>query len=561
MTFLPIVERELRVASRRRSTYLGRLTGAVVAMAVGGWIMLAMQQSPSNQLGAVLFVALSVLLFIYSVGAGARITADCLSEEKREGTLGLLFLTDLKGYDIVSGKLVANSLNTFYGLLSAFPVLAVSLLMGGVTSNEFWKVSLVATNLLFFSLATGMFASSVCRDERKSATLTFFLLFLFLGTTPLIELGLHIANNNRNAGTGLFILSPAFACFGAFGQRVGMNAREFWTSVSVTHLYGWLLLALASFIVPRSWQDKTTRAPLSFRNLWRLIFQTNRTRENQLRTKLLDINPFLWLTARDSLKNIFVWVAVLLLTALWFWGFFTWPKDWKSIPVYVMTALAAHTILKFWLASEACNRFVQDRKSGALELLLSTPLSVKEILRGQQLALFRQFAGPAVYILIIDLAFLFSGLQDRDLGSSSEHTFWVMMWLAGIIVFIMDLFALSWVSMWMGMTSPKINRASGAAISRILVLPWAAFAMSLTFWATISVLGRIGWDEHVVLIYWFGLCVANNLIFINWAKKNLHNRFRDIATQRFDPKSSRFAWLKLNPGQPAQALPPLINVR
>ena len=28
-------------------------------------------------------------------------TADCLSEEKREGTLGLLFLTDLRGYDIV----------------------------------------------------------------------------------------------------------------------------------------------------------------------------------------------------------------------------------------------------------------------------------------------------------------------------------------------------------------------------------------------------------------------------------------------------------------------------
>ena len=30
-----------------------------------------------------------------------RNTADSLSAEKREGTLGLLFLTDLRGYDVV----------------------------------------------------------------------------------------------------------------------------------------------------------------------------------------------------------------------------------------------------------------------------------------------------------------------------------------------------------------------------------------------------------------------------------------------------------------------------
>ena len=127
MTFLPIVERELRVAARRRSTYFGRFAGALIAMAVGGWLLMVTYRQPSNQIGQALFIALSVMLFIYSIAAGARITADCLSEEKREGTLGLLFLTDLKGYDIVSGKLVANSLNTFYGLLAAFPVLAISL--------------------------------------------------------------------------------------------------------------------------------------------------------------------------------------------------------------------------------------------------------------------------------------------------------------------------------------------------------------------------------------------------------------------------------------------------
>src|SRR5215218_10324067 len=166
MTFLPIVERELRVAARRRTTYWLRSAIALGAIIIGVCVDLSYHNRPPREFGQSLFQILSMLSLLYSLVAGVRSTADCLSEEKREGTLGLLFLTDLKGYDIVSGKLVANSVNTFYGLLSAFPVLAISLLMGGVTSGEFWRVTLVATNLLFFSLSIGMFASSICRDER-----------------------------------------------------------------------------------------------------------------------------------------------------------------------------------------------------------------------------------------------------------------------------------------------------------------------------------------------------------------------------------------------------------
>ncbi|HQU46125.1 MAG TPA: hypothetical protein PK867_25150, partial [Pirellulales bacterium] len=42
------------------------------------------------------------------------LTADCISSERREGTLGLLFLTDLRGHDVVLGKLVVAGLGAFY---------------------------------------------------------------------------------------------------------------------------------------------------------------------------------------------------------------------------------------------------------------------------------------------------------------------------------------------------------------------------------------------------------------------------------------------------------------
>src|ERR1051326_7778994 len=133
MTFLPIVARELRVAARRRGTYGARLGAALAALAIGCWIMLMPQWRAPQTLGMALFVALSIIAYVYSLLAGIFTTADCLSEEKREGTMGLLFLTDLKGYDIVLGKLAATSLNAFYGMLAIFPVMAIPLLAGGVT--------------------------------------------------------------------------------------------------------------------------------------------------------------------------------------------------------------------------------------------------------------------------------------------------------------------------------------------------------------------------------------------------------------------------------------------
>ena len=61
----------------------------------------------SGGAGKALYTTLTGFAFGLCLLAGVLLTADCLSEEKREGTLGLLFLTDLKGYDVVLGKFMA----------------------------------------------------------------------------------------------------------------------------------------------------------------------------------------------------------------------------------------------------------------------------------------------------------------------------------------------------------------------------------------------------------------------------------------------------------------------
>src|SRR5438270_11752646 len=130
-------------------------------MALVSFMLLVNQGfSTPGSLGHGLFSVLAWLGLIYCLLGGVGNTADCLSEEKREGTLGLLFLTDLKGYDVVLGKLLATSLNSFYGLLAIFPILAISLLVGGVTGTEFWRMVLVSVDNLLFSLALGIFCSA-----------------------------------------------------------------------------------------------------------------------------------------------------------------------------------------------------------------------------------------------------------------------------------------------------------------------------------------------------------------------------------------------------------------
>src|SRR5688572_29179055 len=137
MTVLPVVTREMNVLSRRRSTYLWRAVTALLALLVLAWLFLISIAGYSfAQLGKTIFLVLSGLSFFYALLVGVHATSDAVSEEKREGTLGLLFLTDLKGYDIVFGKLAATSLNAIYALVGLVPMLSLALLLGGVTPGE-----------------------------------------------------------------------------------------------------------------------------------------------------------------------------------------------------------------------------------------------------------------------------------------------------------------------------------------------------------------------------------------------------------------------------------------
>ncbi|MDB6032312.1 MAG: hypothetical protein JWM16_2650 [Verrucomicrobiales bacterium] len=527
MTFLPIVGRELRVASRQRHTYWTRIGAGLGGIGIGGWILLMPWFRGPQIVGPALFVSLSVLTFAYALLVGVLKTADCLSEEKREGTLGLLFLTDLKGYDIVLGKLTATSLNAFYGLLAIFPVMAIPLLAGGVSGKELTRVIASSLVTLFFSLSVGMFCSAISRDDRRAIVLS--LLMVLFVTAGLPAIGGAVASRvpGHSPNPVFFVPSPGYACFMAFdGTFNGLSKFNFfWESIVTVHVVSWLLLITSCVVVPRTWQDKAAnseklkrRQKLQRSGLGRL------EAVHDFRTRLLEVNPIYWLSSRDRLKPLFLWVFLLLGVILWIWGLAIYPQDWKRTENYFMTAFVYIIVLKYWIALEAGRLLGIDRKIGALELLLSTPLSVKRIIQGHLMALVRLFAGPVLVVV--------GGIVIFAVAAKDESG-WVRTCTVGIISFVADILVLGPLALWLGMVSKSTGRAAASAVVRVMVLPWMVFAALIVLLELRPGSARSSISEVTIIHLWLGISLVLTAGFGIWAWRKLHGDLRVAATRQY----------------------------
>jgi len=155
----PVVEREMREESRRPSNYWLRLLAAGVLVAVFGGVMFTTNTDPSG-VGRELFGRLAFVLTLALLIIVPAMTSDCISRERREGTLGLLFLTPLTAIDVVAGKSIVHVLRSVTLLMASLPVLVLPFMMGGID----WRDGAFAfghvVSVLTIGIAAGVFASA-----------------------------------------------------------------------------------------------------------------------------------------------------------------------------------------------------------------------------------------------------------------------------------------------------------------------------------------------------------------------------------------------------------------
>ena len=255
MISLPIVERELGIASRKIGSWLSRWIIAIAAVLFGGgWLLIASMEVGMMK-GDIFFAILAWACFAYCLLAGLWTTTGTLTREKKDGTLGLLFLTDLRGYDVVLGKMITTSLKSFYGVLAVLPVLALPLLMGGVTNDQLWRTVCALMNILVFSLSLGMFFSALSWHTGRAIFWTFFSL-LSVTMLPLFYLW------SGGTSSALHFFSPGFAMANASASVMGAPVAGFvgyWSWLGGGLAVSAALLTLASWIIPYRWRETKLR--------------------------------------------------------------------------------------------------------------------------------------------------------------------------------------------------------------------------------------------------------------------------------------------------------------
>lgn len=529
MTVLPIVGRELRVAARRPATYRIRFfTAFVMGIVFGGMLLIMVrdQVAPARQ-GNFLFQSLTVAAFIYSLLAGVIVTSDCVSSEKRDGTLGLLFLTDLKGYDVILGKLSASSINSFYGLLGVIPLIGIPMLLGGVTTSVFGLTAALLMNNLILSLSVGILVSTFSVVERKAMMFTFLVLILItIGPWPLAYWLTEGSNLITMKSIWIPLLpSPFYVLIVNFGNLPpGAPAASVWYSMATTFCLSVVCLTVASLRAPVSWKTKIARVKSWSPNIIRNISQRLRQPNREFRTRLLQINPFFWLAVRHPYKQALVWLFVASMFLIWITGYLRHGRYMYEEEVLLTFIFSTHFLLKLWVAGEACTRMAEDRRSGSLELLLSTPLSTRKMISGQMLALRHLFLKPVLLLVASELWIVFFSLQYSD-----EEGLKIRI-LLSVIMLVADLWTLGWLGMWLGLKSRGVNRSIATALWWVLAVP-TVVALIVQILIQISFLRIVLSNQSLVFIYLplvIGLLTDLILVFL-WARPRLLSRFREVA--------------------------------
>ena len=540
MNVQPIIARELRVKARSPHLRWPRLIMAALALLIVTWLQFLPQWFGAAMPPSMALVLGFQLAFLAALFMGARLTADALSQEYREKTLGLLFLSHLRGWEIAVGKLTSHTVTALFTLLATVPILSIPLMTGGMSGSAVLRLSLAILSALVFSAAIGLFFSSLTESGRKAWSLSLFtLLGLTIAWPVVINLGIAVASRkglSPPAWTGhLTLLSPcpanglSLANRGNPGGRTGGQLLA-GTRYTAVHYLGSgasrrLQCRPAEYRTPLEhsrFRPPRTLAAMAAGRFHRPIGSTESVAGPQcvrLADQSLPVSRFLAIRAdRQPPASARGAVGSLAL---------------PGRAVGRSRALAvglSHLLLKFHFGVEAVLPILTERRSGTVEVLLSTPLTNRQMMTGQRQALVRQFT-PA--LVLAGLATLGLLLFIPDAADPGERRWLIVLPLAATAALLADFWTMIWLGMWCATWKNAPRRAAGNTAGFVLVLPWLALiALSLTLALIAVSRGNAGGtfepDPWGFFGAWALFGLGNNLFWLILSRRVLRRRLRAL---------------------------------
>jgi ABC-type transport system involved in multi-copper enzyme maturation permease subunit len=330
-------------------------------------------------------------------------TAGAVCLERCRGSLAHMLVTDLTAREIILGKLLARLLPIFALIACAWPVAALGTLLGGINPDDLTMAFAItlAVGILGCSLALALSTWAKTVHEVLLAVYTFWGLVLLaypIAFTLTFTFGGWIARRWMLVADPFWLafapyIEPGkngpweYGCF--FGAALGLSALC-------------IVASIAGVRVNPLGEARPRRKPRLNRRI-SLIGRLAR----HLPAPSLDGNPVLWLDwhrARSSRP------MQILMTALFLASTIACCHGALEILVEgfhpragiagVMALLIQTVFGLLVLAVFSSLAFSEERRRGSLDVLLSTPLSTRSIVRGKWLATYRFLPllaiGPAI---------------------------------------------------------------------------------------------------------------------------------------------------------------------
>jgi ABC-type transport system involved in multi-copper enzyme maturation permease subunit len=403
-----VIDRELRVAARQPFTYWLRTAGVAALLVVCGYAVLT---RTSELRGAEFFSFIHIVLFIAIWVVVPLLTADCISSERREGTLPLLFLTRLTARQIVAAKGAAQSFRALTLWGAALPVAAIAFLLGGVTWKEAVISACINLSSILFALSAGLVASSLCRRWGRAlglaTALSVFFFFLFILVHVLLVdslirvfaviLGASVENVSlweilqfttdvdaiwASALTGIPI--PA--------QLAWVTAEIIWVGLAALWFFG--VLRCAAWRIRKNWRQQPNNLGLEKAEAVFCRPMIGKDFLTRWLRRTLERNPVGWLERRTWSGRMITWIWCGVMTLI----YCAVSSSAFSNPGFIMVQNFLVYLLICSMSASAAGSFRRERDNGVMELLLVSPIGEWRLIEGRLRVLWMQFA-PAFGLL------------------------------------------------------------------------------------------------------------------------------------------------------------------
>ena len=550
----PIIERELRSLARSKQTVVTRFAIGFVGIALTLFVALIDQydRSPKSNLGAVMIGFQTFFMLVFSVFSCLALTTDTISSEKREGTLGLLFLTDLKTIHIILGKISAGTFVAFLSIISMIPVMSLSLLYGGVSYRMILLLFLIAINQLVLSLVIGVFCSVLFEKPRTTQAASLLMILGVQFGVPILVSWASSGNSNWAWAMNAFVQAGALGAGGIFPGGQVFNQSFFWGGQITTISLALILFLISVRHLSSRWRSIYGSNPVADRSL----IKKSRVRKNETGQKVSHANPQkklkikgtrggVPLTHLHPLRYIFSHkkfeVGSTIFTTLIFALYMTLlatTGGFDESEAGVFGMVLCGMIFKYQWSSVVVSMFNRERKEGTLEFLMSTPVKLGNIFSDMRHAGLHDLKGTISICAIWQAVNLLIVLGNHEL--QGPRSLWIIFF--GIIVFwFLDFEAILHAGAWLGLTNTNYSQGFIKTFIWIVCLPTWLFWAAVTSCAIVISIFRLNPGNDLMEfmpLLWAIFAAVWSVCAIRLSRNWMHKYLRIIASLPLNHKIS-----------------------